>query len=95
MTFGNIELDTEQSELKAVNTISLAIKEMRLLGHLISSAGAEVTAEELLEEVWPDEDANTDVVLMYISFLRDKLQSVQANVTIDGDGDSPFVLREI
>lgn len=93
LAFGNIELDTEQSELKAHNTISLAIKEVRLLSCMISHAGEEVTTQELLNDVWPGEDASPEVVWMYISFLRGKLQSVHANVTIDGNRGSPFRLR--
>jgi Response regulators consisting of a CheY-like receiver domain and a winged-helix DNA-binding domain len=95
LTFGNIELDTEQSELKARNTISLAFKEVRLLSCLMSRAGEDVTAQELIDEVWPGEKATNDIVWMYVSFLRGKLQSVQANVTIDGDREHPFRLREI
>ena len=95
LTFGNIELDTEQSELKAVNTISLAQKEMKLLGCLIDHSGEGVTVNELLKEVWADDDANEDVVMMYVSFLRGKLKSVQANVTLEGDRDTSFSIREI
>ena len=95
LSFGNIELDTEQSVLKAHNTISLALKEVRLLSCLMGRPGEEVTARELLDEVWPGENVSPDVVWMYISFLRGKLQSVQANVTIDGDREHPFRLREI
>lgn len=95
MTFGDMELDTEQSELKARNTISLAFKEVRLLGYLMSRAGEEVTVRELIDEVWPGETVNPEVVWMYISFLRGKLQSVQASVIIDGDREHPFCLREI
>lgn len=95
LAFGNFKLDTEQSELKAHNTISLAFKEARLLSYLVSRAGEEVTTQELLDNVWPGEDANSDMVWMYILFLRGKLQSVQANVTIDGDREHPFILRMI
>ncbi|MBR5336407.1 MAG: response regulator transcription factor [Lachnospiraceae bacterium] len=94
LTYGNLELDTEQSELKAVNTISLALKEVKLLGYMIAHAGQDVTAGELLDEVWPGEDAGDDMVEMYISFLRGKLESVQANVTIMGDRERPFRLME-
>ena len=51
--------------------------------------------EQLLDEVWHGEDAGTDTVWMYVSFLHGKLQSVQANVTIDGGREQPFRLREI
>ena len=88
-------MDTEQCELKARNTISLAFKEVRLLSCLMGRAEEEVTVQELLDEVWPGEKASPDVVWMYISFLRDKLQSVQAGVTIDGDRKQPFRLRVI
>lgn len=94
LTFGNMELDTEQSELKAVNSISLSQKEMKLLGCFIDHANERVSVDEIIKEVW-DDDANGDVVVMYVSFLRGKLQSVQANVTIDGDRDTSFCIREI
>jgi len=94
MTYGDIELDTEQCELKGRNTISLAFKEVRLLSCLMGRR-EEVTAQELLDEVWPGENVDTDVVWMYISFLRGKLQSVQAGVTIEGGRELPFRLREI
>jgi DNA-binding response OmpR family regulator len=95
LSFGNMELDTEQSELKAVNTISLAQKEMKLLSFLIDHSGEDMPADRLINEVWTDEEADTDILMMYISFLRGKLQSVQANVAIDGDKDASFRIREI
>ena len=95
LTYGNIVLDMEQSELKAVNTISLAQKEMKLLGCLIDHAGEKVTVDEIIGEVWADDGANADVVMMYVSFIRGKLQSVLANVMIDGDKDTSFGIREI
>ena len=95
LTFGNIELDTEQSELKARNTIGRSFKEVRLLSCLISRAREPVTVQELLDEVWHGEDVSADMVRMYIAFLEGKLQSVQAQVTIDSDGDQTFTLREL
>ena len=95
LSYGNVELDTEQSELTAHNTISLALKEVRMLAYLMSHAGETITAQELSEEVWPNERASAELVWMYVSFLRGKLQSVRANVTIDGDRKHPFRLREI
>ena len=93
LSFGNMELDTEQSEMKAVNTISLAYKEMRLIALLIGKAGEEVGVKEIMDEVWPGEDVNEDMVVMYISFLRGKLRAVQANVAIEGE--SAFCMKEI
>lgn len=95
ISFGNIELDMERSELRAVNTISLSMKEMRLLGSLIGHAGEEMTAGQLLDDVWPGENAGVDTVMLYISFLRGKLRSIRANVAIEGDKGTAFVIREI
>ena len=95
LTYGNIALDTEQSELKAHNTIGLAFKEVRLLSCLIANAGQPMTAQALLQEVWPNEGAQEDVVWMYLAFLKGKLQAVQANVTIEGDGSHPILLKEL
>ena len=95
LSFGNLELDTEASELRAHNTIGLALKEVRLLSCLLSNAERALTAGQLLNEVWPGEGASEEVVWMYVSFLNAKLQSVRANVTIDGDRNTPYRVRMI
>ena len=95
LSFGNLELDTEASALRAHNTIGLALKEVRLLSCLLSNADRALTAQQLLDEVWPGEGASAEVVWMYVSFLNAKLQSVQANVVIDGDRSTPYRVRMI
>ena len=95
LSFGNLELDTEASELKAHNTIALALKEVRLLSCLLSNADRAMTAEELIGEVWPGEGVGADSVWMYISFLNAKLRSVRADATIDGGKDRPYQIREL
>lgn len=93
LSYGNLELDLETGELRAGNTINLAQKEVRLLSCLISHTDQEMTAEELLREVWPGEDARPESVWIYASFLQAKLLSVRANVTLEGDRNHPFRLR--
>ncbi len=95
LSFGNMELDTETSEIRAMNTIGLAHKEVRLLSCLIGNADRDLSADDLIREVWTHEPADADTVWMYISFLRAKLQSIQANVTIEGERNESFRLREI
>ena len=95
LSFGNVQLDTERSELRARNTIGLSQKEVRLLSCLLSNTDRALTPEELLREVWPGENARPDIVWVYTSFLGDKLKSIQANIVIDGDREHPFRLREI
>ena len=95
LTFGNLELDTEAAEIRAQNTISLSHKEVRLLSCLMANSGRDMTAKELLEDVWTGEPASMDTVRMYVAYLRAKFQSVQANVILLGDLEHPFRLKEI
>ena len=93
-SFGNMELDTETSELRAHNSIALAQKEVRLLGFLLSNSDRDVSSEEILSEVWRGEDASPDIVWMYISFLNAKLRSVKADAKICGDAATGYRIRE-
>lgn len=95
LSCGNLILDTEASEIRAQNTIGLTHKEVRLLSCLMSHTDRGITSEELLNEVWNHEPVGFETLWMNISFLRAKLQSVQANVTIEGSREKPFLLKEI
>ncbi len=95
ISVGNVDLDIEQSQLRAINTISISYKESRLFEFLIGRAGEPVREQELSLEVWPNENASSDVIWLYVSFLREKLKSIQANVIIDGEWGGPFALMEI
>ena len=95
MKIGNVVLDTEQAELRAVNSISISYRETRLFEFLISKQGKSIEIRELKDEVWSDENADASVIWMYISFLREKLKAIQANVALDGDCSGPFVLKVI
>ena len=97
MSFGNVELDTEHAELRAHNTIGLALKEVKLLSILMSNTDRMLTSDDLLREVWEGEQASEDVVWMYVSFLRAKLQSILADIDIEGDRTVGFrlgIIRE-
>ena len=94
MTFGGLELDMEAAELKGRNTIGLAHKEVKLLSCLIANTDRDMTTDELISLVWTGEKADAGTVWMYVSFLRDKLRAVQAGVTIEGDRDHAWRLKE-
>jgi two-component system response regulator MprA len=55
-------------------TISLTQKEYGLLEYLVRHAGTPVTREQISEQVWRQPfDANTNIVDVYINYLRKKL----------------------
>ncbi len=55
--------------------------------------GKEFSTSDLLAHVWKDdEDANEDIVWIYISYLRQKLQSIQSTAQIVGEKGGSFSL---
>ncbi len=80
---GNITLNPETSELSAVSTVRLTNKEYRLMEHLIRNHNVLLSTERLMESVWEyDSEAEINVVWVFISSLRKKLEQVGANYTI-------------
>jgi DNA-binding response OmpR family regulator len=72
---GGISLDLLTREAaRGELTVRLPEREANLLGHLIRHAGQVCTREELLTAVWDyDHDPGTNVVQVYIGYLRRKL----------------------
>ena len=93
LSMGNVSLNKELQELKAVNSIRLAKKESELLEYLLLHKGKSLPSEEIFRKVWADDpDMDTDVVWVYISYLKNKLRSVSADIGISGDKEGPFSL---
>ena len=72
---GGISLDLLTREAsRGALTVGLPEREASLLGHLIRHAGQVCAREELLTAVWDyDHDPGTNVVQVYIGYLRRKL----------------------
>jgi DNA-binding response OmpR family regulator len=85
---GNLELDPgRRSVTRGGVPIELTRKELGVLETLMSSDGATVSAEELLERVWDEHtDPFTNVVRMTIMTLRRKLGEPQLVETVIGVG---------
>lgn len=86
LTVDNLKLDTEAGTISAVNSISLSNQETRLMELLIHNRQKTYTEAELLDRIWPGEQAaGTALVKTYLLFLKDKLSAIGANVTIHTD----------
>lgn len=96
LKFGDITLDDNKQVLESHNSISLSNKETRLLQYMILNADKELTVDQLLNQTWDDSDehADTEDLWINISYLRQKLASVNSNVTIDGPKSGPFKLTK-
>lgn len=92
LQIGNVTLDLEQQELKAENSIRLAKKEARLMEYVMANPEKAFSEEELLTHVWKDEDVDGQVVWVYISYLKSKLDAISAEYTIEGEPGGPYHL---
>ena len=85
LTIGSVVLDVEQQELSCVNAIRLSRKETRLMELLMRNEGKSLESADLLHSVWAEEkEEDPAVCFVYICYLREKLQSVGADLTIEG-----------
>ena len=95
LSLGSVTLDTEEQELSAKNAIRLANKETRLMEYLMLNAGKQLSTENVFTHVWKDDkEADVEIVWVYISYLRQKLMSINADIGIEGDKGGSFVLKQ-
>ena len=59
---------------------------------LMLNADKDLTTGEILSRVWPDEEEDEKIVWIYISYLKEKLAAIDADVTITGGEGGPFRL---
>ena len=74
----------------------LANKEFQMMEMLLSNPGILISSERFMEKIWGYEtDTEINVVWVYISYLRKKLASLQANVQIRSSRNAGYTLEEI
>ena len=75
LQFGGLRMDRIlRSVTYNLQTVDLTAKEFTLLEYLLQKKGRAVSRRELLEEVWHmSPDAGTNVVDVYVNYLRRKL----------------------
>lgn len=97
LSFGNITLNRESFELSSDNnSIRLGNKEFQMLEMLITNPGRLISTEQFMERIWGyDTEAEINVVWVYISYLRKKLSSLNANVEIKAVRGVGYTLEEV
>ncbi len=94
LKLNDVSLDVEKAELSCKNTISLASREIRLMELFMNNPDIFFSTEDLLERFWHEEDADSDAVWMYISFLRNKLKAIGATLVIAGEEGGSYSLKK-
>ena len=70
-------------------TVELTGREFALLLYLIKNKGATVTRADAAKAVWEKEDADTNIVDVYVRYLREKLDEkfgIKLISTVRGTG---------
>ena len=93
---GNISLNKENFELSnGKSSLRLGNKEFQMLEMLMSNPKRLISTEQFMERIWGyDSEAEINVVWVYISYLRKKLASLDANVKIKAVRGVGYTLEE-
>ena len=79
LEFGDLTLNGNVQSLESHNSISLTNRENRLLQYFILNANKELSANELINHVWDEnETADQEDLWINICYLRQKLQAIQS-----------------
>ena len=92
--FDDLTLDSEEQVVESSNSISLTREETQMLAYLIRNAGKPLSPAAILDNVWGNEEADEEDVWINISYLRQKLSSIQSHVQIAGEKGGPYMLKE-
>ncbi|WP_409967923.1 response regulator transcription factor [Bengtsoniella intestinalis] len=97
LTLGNITLNRATFELKSPKGVfRLANKEFQMMELFLINAKHIIPTERFLEKIWGyDTEAEINVVWVYISYLRKKLQSLDANIQIKATRNTGYSLEEM
>lgn len=102
ITLGNISLNIETYELSGnispdkIQSIRLGNKEFQMLEMLMTNPKRLISTEQFMEKIWGyDAEAEINVVWVYISYLRKKLASLEANVKIKAVRGVGYTLEEL
>ena len=81
-------LSTPEGETRLTN------KEFQMLEMLMSAPSQVVSPEQFMEKIWGYEsESDISVVWVYVSYLRKKLASVKANVTVKSLRNAGYTLE--
>ena len=94
ITCGNVTLNKETLEIKTdSSSFRLASRESRMLELLISRRGTPIDEQHFIDRVFDEEEGSHEgAVFLYISYLRTKLNAINANISINTTDDNKYVL---
>ena len=99
LTVGTVTLNVGEQELVSQNTIRLAVKESKMLEFFMLNVGKKLSTDQIFNHVWANDKDDPEIdngyVFIYVSYLRQKLKSIGANVVIEGEEMGGYELKEL
>ena len=97
LTVGNITLDRATFELSSPSgSFRLANKEYQMMEYLMVNPRRVISTDMLMEKIWGlDNEAEINVVWVYISYLRKKLTALGANIAIKSSRNAGYSLEDV
>lgn len=94
LSFGNLTLDRASFELSTpAASVKLANKEFQMMEMLMAKPGNIVSADMFMDHIWGyDTDTESNVVWVYISYLRKKLAALDSDVKIKATRNTGYSL---
>ena len=92
LNYGSVTFDVSGLELVSENSVRLAGMEASLMEFFMMNPEKSFSTKEIYSHVWKDEKAEVDIVWIYISYLRNKLRAISADIEIVGEKDGDFYL---
>ena len=95
LSYGNITLDRSSFELASPSgSVRLANKEFQMLEMMMASPKNIISVDSFMDRIWGyDTDTESNVVWVYISYLRKKLTALNANVRIKASRNAGYSLE--
>ncbi len=97
LQFGNVSLERSTFELSVgEERTRLANKDFQMMEMLLTNPGKVISTERFMEKVWGyDSDTEINVVWVYLSNLRKKLNAMGADIEIKSVRGIGYVLEKI
>jgi DNA-binding response OmpR family regulator len=94
LRFGDLTLDRTSFELASVSSgVVLSNKEFQMMEMLMAKPGSVVSVDAFMDHIWGyDTETESNVVWVYISYLRKKIASLGSDVKIKAIRNAGYTL---
>ena len=96
LKYGNVTLNRANYELSTdTGSVKLAAKEFQMMEYLMANPGVLISTEKFMDKIWGlDFDGDINIVWTNLSYLRNKLTQIGANVKIKATRNAGYSLEE-